>query len=102
MFCPNTMMEAIGLSKLVVDKIIAQQCSQSTCVPFRKMVSQIPPITPAPRTTPIKHLSKFVMWACREKGICYNCDEKFTWGHRCAEKKLYLLDLDSPLALEKF
>ena len=35
------------------------------------------------------------MWACRGKGICYNCDEKFTQGHRCSEQKIYLLDVDS-------
>ena len=38
----------------------------------------------------------------REKVIFYNCDEKFTRGHKCAEKKLYLLDVDSPPAPEIF
>ena len=42
------------------------------------------------------------MWERREKGLCYNCDEKFTRGHRCVEQKLYLLDVDSPPALEIF
>jgi len=49
----------------------------------------------APRTTPIKHLTEAEMRARREKGLCYNCDEKFTRGHRCIEQKLYLLDVDS-------
>ena len=96
MFYPDTMMEMLGLAKLAEDRIMAQQCSKSTFVPFRNMVSQIPPIPPAPRTTHIKHLLESEMWERREKGICYNCDEKFTRGHRCAEKKLYLLDVDSP------
>ena len=26
----------------------------------------------------------------REKGLCYNCNEKFTPGHRC--KKLFLIE----------
>jgi len=85
MFRPSTMMEALGLAKLAEDKIIAQQCSKSTFVPFRNMVSQRPPIMPAPRTTPIKHLFEAEMRARREKGLCYNCDEKFTRGHRCVE-----------------
>ena len=38
----------------------------------------------------------------QEKGLCYNCDEKFTRGHRCVQKKLYLLDVDSPPAREIF
>ena len=102
MLCPNTVMEALGLDKLAEDKIMAQQCSKSTFVPFKNQVPQRPLIPPAPITTPIKHFFEFKMWACREKGICYNCDEKFTPGHRCAEKKLYLLDVYSPSALEIF
>ena len=78
MFCPNTMMESLGLAKLAEDKIMAQQRSKSTFVPFKNMVPQRPPILSAPRTTPIKHLYEAEMWTRREKGICYNCDEKFT------------------------
>ena len=83
MLCPNTMTKAIGLDKLEEGKIIAQQFSKSNFVPFINMVPQIPRITQSPRTTPIKHLSKAERWAHREKMLCYNCDEKFTWGHRC-------------------
>lgn len=28
----------------------------------------------------------------REKGLCYNCDEKYTRGHRCKVQRIYLLD----------
>ena len=65
MFCPNTMMEILGLAKLAEDKIRAQQYPKSTFVPFRNMVSQKHPIPPTPRPTPIKHLSEAKMWACR-------------------------------------
>ena len=61
MFNPITMMEALGLAKLVKDKIMDQQHSKSTFVPFKNMFPQRPPIPPAPRTTPIKHLSKAKM-----------------------------------------
>ena len=57
---------------------------------------------PAPRTTPIKHLSEAEIWKHREKGLCYNCDDKFTRGHRCVEQKLYLLDVDSSPAPKFF
>ena len=40
------------------------------------------------------------MRACREKGLCYNCDGKFTRGYQCTDKKIYLLDMVSPLALK--
>ena len=70
---------------------MSQQRSTSTFVPFRNIVSPRPPIMLAPSTAPIKHLSEVKMREHREKGLCYNCGEKFTRGHRCAEKKLYLL-----------
>ena len=89
------MMEILGLAQLAEDKIRAQQCPKSIFVPFRNMVHQRPPITPAPRTTLINHLFEVEMQTRREKGICYNCDGKFTWGHRCDEKNIYLLDVDS-------
>ena len=95
MFYPHTMMEALGLAKLAEDKIWAQQRSKSTLVPFRPMVPQRTQNLPAPRTTPIKHFSEVEMQESQEKGICYNCDEKFTQGHRCVEQNLYLLDVDS-------
>ena len=62
------------------------------------MGSQRPPISPAPRSPPLKHLSEIEMQARREKRLCYNCDETFTRGHRCVQQKLYLLDVDSPPA----
>ena len=40
MFSPNTMMEALGLAKLVEDKMAAQQCSKSSFFPFLNMGSQ--------------------------------------------------------------
>ena len=102
MFCRNTMMEALGLDKLGEDKIKDQQCSKSTVVSFINMVPQRPQISPASRTTPVKHLFEAEMQERWEKGLCYNCDEKFTQGHRCVEQKLYLLDVDSHPHLKCF
>lgn len=28
----------------------------------------------------------------REKGLCYNCDEKYQMGHKCIKPKLFLLE----------
>lgn len=39
----------------------------------------------------IKQLSKFELEERRLKGLCFNCDEPFTRGHRC--KKLFWLEL---------
>ena len=100
MFSPNTMMEALGLAKLAEDKMATQQRSKSSFVPFQNMGSQQPPILPAPHSPPIKNISATEMPARREKGLCYNCDEKFSWGHRCVQQKLYLLDVNSPHSSE--
>ena len=91
-------MESLRLDTLENYKIMAQERSKSIFVPFINMVPRIPPITPAPRTTPIKHLCESKMREHRKKWICYNCYEKFTQGHRCAKKNLYLLYVDYPPA----
>ena len=30
----------------------------------------------------------------RAEGLCYNCDSKYTKGHKCAEKKLFYIDCE--------
>eukprot|EP00253_Pinus_taeda_P034749 PITA_34749 len=30
----------------------------------------------------------------RAKGLCYNCDSKYTKGHKCVEKKLFYIDCE--------
>lgn len=29
----------------------------------------------------------------REKGLCYNCDERFGPGHRCKKQEIFLLEI---------
>lgn len=45
-----------------------------------------PPKTPPP----VKLLSPAELQARREKGLCYNCDERWTAGHRC-KRQFHLL-----------
>ncbi|KAK6115436.1 hypothetical protein DH2020_007705 [Rehmannia glutinosa] len=40
---------------------------------------------------PIKLLTIAEMAARRDKGLCYNCDEKFTFGHRCKQRINYMI-----------
>ena len=30
----------------------------------------------------------------REIGLCYNCDRKYTKGHKCADEKLFYIDFE--------
>jgi hypothetical protein len=40
------------------------------------------------RLTP-KHLEER-----KEKGLCFNCDNKYSKGHKCGEKKLFYIDCE--------
>ena len=47
---------------------------------------------------PIQRLSPAQMRERREKGLCYNCDEKWGPGHKCKSARLFIMegeDLDS-------
>jgi hypothetical protein len=30
----------------------------------------------------------------KEKGLCFNCDNKYSKGHKCGEKKLFYIDYE--------
>ena len=30
----------------------------------------------------------------KEKGLCFNCDKKYSKGHKCDEKKLFYIDCE--------
>jgi hypothetical protein len=30
----------------------------------------------------------------KEKGLCFNCDNKYSKGHKCGEKKLFYIDCE--------
>ena len=44
------------------------------------------------RILPIRKLSPTELQRRRQQGLCYNCDEKYTMGHKC--KKLFFIELE--------
>lgn len=52
--------------------------------------SALPPLLPTP-TLPVHRFSAAELRDKREKGICYNCDQKWSSGHKCRSKFLLLL-----------
>ncbi|KAJ1438252.1 Retrotransposon gag domain [Sesbania bispinosa] len=61
--------------------------------------SSLPPLLPTPNTPPLKNgavkkISPAEMQLRREKGLCYFCDDKFTFNHRCPNKQMLMLQLD--------
>ncbi|KAH7661405.1 Acid proteases protein [Dioscorea alata] len=80
---PVSLHEAMGMAKLVKDKLNASRPSIPR-VPFHRPLALPPPPTaPRPSSFPIKRLTPMEMAARREKGLCFNCDSKFTPGHKC-------------------
>ena len=37
----------------------------------------------------------------REKGLCFNCDSKYSKGHKCADKKLFYIECEEDEEKEK-
>lgn len=44
---------------------------------------------------PIQKLSTTQMKERREKGLCYNCDDKWAPGHKCHATKLFIMECEN-------
>jgi hypothetical protein len=117
---PPTISQAIGLAKLVETKIRdTKNKFQRPFYPSSSSSSQphktpnFPPNPPKPNTQtappkttttppnlPIRRLSPAQMQERRALGLCYNCDEKYVTGHRCATGRYLLLILDPDEQIE--
>ena len=45
----------------------------------------------APSSHPRQRLRPQQLEERREKGLCFNCDNKYSKGHKCGEKKLFYI-----------
>ena len=78
---PNSLEKAYRLARKVERKIMETRKSTTHNYKYGSVFS---PSLPKPtRLAPQKLEEK------REKGICYNCDGKYTKGHKCDDKKLF-------------
>ncbi|XP_058725452.1 uncharacterized protein LOC131596726 [Vicia villosa] len=101
-FQPLSLTQAIHLAKLQEEKYMdrtpfpaksfqpAAPTTGSSSSSFKPSITVNPPKPP----TPIKRLSPDELQARREKGLCYNCDERFHTGHRC--RRLFHLLIVEP------
>ncbi|XP_039138145.1 uncharacterized protein LOC120275588 [Dioscorea cayenensis subsp. rotundata] len=91
---PGNLHDAMGMARLVEDKCNAGRSLQ----PRLTWPKPPPQLSPAPinRTAPlpIKRLSPVEMAAWREKGLCFNCDSKFTPCHKCKPAQFLCLLVD--------
>lgn len=69
-------------------------------VPLTLSSQQPPPsLSPPPHKTQFKRLSPNEMAAKQEKGLCYNCEDKWNPNHRCRAYFFLLIaeDEDTPI-----
>ncbi|GJV25063.1 transposon ty3-I gag-pol polyprotein [Tanacetum coccineum] len=72
--------------------------------------SPLPPLLPKPQIKPLPHVKKLSpaeMQLRREKGLCFTCDEKYTWNHKCINKQCLVLlttgdELEEPFKLDDY
>ena len=83
---PDSLEKAFRLAKKNECKIMA---TRKPTTHIYKHGSVPTPRLPQPiRLTPQQLEEK------REKGLFYSCDNKYTKGHKCAEKKLFYIDCE--------
>lgn len=86
-------MQDATLDKLQEDKFHDLREGLWNLFPFKPSSISVSPLSPhrhsssfllpTPSKTTYKKLSHEEMLTRREKGLCYNCDEKFHPGHKC-------------------
>uniref|UniRef100_A0A2N9J7H4 Chromo domain-containing protein n=1 Tax=Fagus sylvatica TaxID=28930 RepID=A0A2N9J7H4_FAGSY len=88
---PTSLSAAVGLARLYEAKNQNQKKIFTPTDPRKPITTTTPNFS---RTTPIntnsRRLNPTEIRERREKGLCFNCDEKFGPGHRC--KKLFFIE----------
>nr|KYP47049.1 hypothetical protein KK1_031354 [Cajanus cajan] len=113
---PQSITQAMGLAKLIEDKLqdskprfSRSQTSSNSPSTISNSPTLIqshkptPPTTPLPTSSPIpiKKLSQQQLHERRATGLCFHCDEKYFFGHKYATPKFLLLldDEDSSIPI---
>ncbi|XP_019455099.1 PREDICTED: uncharacterized protein LOC109356222 [Lupinus angustifolius] len=115
---PPSLVRAVALAKLYEEKYQPQTQTprarpnfttypnhykkQPTPTVPSKLPTTLPPLLPTPtiksntyqKPAMIKRMSAAEMQIRREKGLCFTCDEKFSFNHKCPNKQYYLLQYD--------
>lgn len=99
---PRTYAEAVDYARLHEDHLNSKRGSRTdnrrmgAAIPENKMggASEGKTLHNAPRKFPsgVRRLPWDEMQKRREQGLCFNCDEKFTPGHRCKTKQAFLIE----------
>ena len=91
---PTSLEKAFKLARRVESKNMAMTTKRFPSNPYRE--NNAPSNLPKPtRLTPQQ------MDEIRSKGLCFNCDNKYSKGHKCGENKLFYIDSEEDEEKEK-
>ncbi|XP_073152641.1 uncharacterized protein [Henckelia pumila] len=120
---PQSLKKAMGLARLFDDKATDNKNQIRSGIDHSRYeksfgqsrASALPPLLPTPsamgsnaqlnRPKPMVNFRKLTpieMAARLEKGLCYNCDEKYSFGHRCKAKMFFFIGEEGESALEEW
>lgn len=57
-------------------------------------VSSVNNLSKPKMAAPLKKLSREEMQARRDKGLCYNCDEVYKFGHKCKARQFFMITIE--------
>ncbi|CAM8990762.1 unnamed protein product [Rhodiola kirilowii] len=96
LLCPQTLAKAMGMARVAEQKVNESRWYPGRSpggrlsLPMAGQGTSVVPQSPRPvsilPSLPAKRLTPAEMAARRERGLCFNCDEKFAPGHRCKPK----------------
>ena len=85
---PTSLEKAFMVSRKVESKNMGMVTRRTTSNTYRE--NNVPSSNP-PQPT---RLTPQQMDERRAKGLCFNCDNKYSKGHKCGEKKLFYIDCE--------
>ena len=94
MFKPQTLKDAISFVRMKDDQLERQRRFIRPAPPVRAPLA-LPPTNRAAPIAPIspaRRLSWDEMHRRRLQGLCFNCNERFTAGHRCQGLRILMLE----------
>jgi hypothetical protein len=98
MFKPKSLKEAISLARMRDEQLLRQR-RKPFSISQNPIASFSPTKSPA-AAMPMKCLAWDEMQKRRSQGLCFNCDENFTPGHKCQRPHLLLLEGDEDTQLQ--
>ncbi|KAA8529666.1 hypothetical protein F0562_034234 [Nyssa sinensis] len=110
MMQPQSLLNAFSLAKMQEENVAAlKRVIRLSPGPIKPPMALPAPVQKA--MVPVQRLSPAQMKERRDKGLCYNCDDKWAPGHRCKSAKLFIMECENsdeeddirstPLAIEE-